>query len=67
MIFIHDVTKIFSRDPNYIVDVYMLPKFGKSSISLRSFLWQIFIKISLAKTTFLRSGLGWSLEIWDSN
>ena len=31
-----DVTnKILSRDANYIVDVFMWPKFGNSSISMR--------------------------------
>ena len=31
-----DVTnKIFSRDSNYIVDVFMWPKIGNSSISMR--------------------------------
>ena len=27
--------KILSQDSNYIVDVFMLPKFGNSSISMR--------------------------------
>ena len=27
--------KILSRDSNYIVEVFMWPKFGKSSISMR--------------------------------
>ena len=32
----YDVTnKILSQDSNYIVDVFMLPKFGNSSISMR--------------------------------
>ena len=36
MIFIDHVTnKISSRDLNYIADVFMWPKFGNSSISLR--------------------------------
>ena len=36
IISVHDVTnKILSRDPNYIVDVVMWPKFGNSSISIR--------------------------------
>ena len=35
-IFVDDVTnKILSRDSNYIVDVFMWPKFGNSSISMR--------------------------------
>ena len=33
---VHDVTnKISSRDSNYIVDLFMWPKFGNSSISMR--------------------------------
>ena len=33
---IDDVTnKILSRDSNYIVDVFMWPKFGNSSIGMR--------------------------------
>ena len=34
--FVDDVTnKILSRDSNYIVDLFMWPKFGNSSISMR--------------------------------
>ena len=53
----HDVTnKILSRDSNYIVDVVMSPRFGKSSISMReviitSILWGVD-----QKTAFLE---GW--------
>ena len=33
---VDDVTnKILSRDSNYIVDVFMWPKFGNSNISMR--------------------------------
>ena len=33
---VNDVTnKILSRDSNYVVDVFMWPKFGNSSISMR--------------------------------
>ena len=33
---IDDVTKnFFSRDSNYIVDVFMWPKFGNSSVSMK--------------------------------
>ena len=33
---VHDATNnVLSRDSNYIVDVGMWPKFGKSSISMR--------------------------------
>ena len=36
IIFVDDVTnKISSRDSNYIVDLFMWPKFGNSSISMR--------------------------------
>ena len=36
MIRVDDViNKILSRDSNYIVDVFMWPKFGNSSISMR--------------------------------
>ena len=36
IIFVDDVTnKIVSRDSNYIVDVFMRPKFGNCSISMR--------------------------------
>ena len=34
--FVHDVTnKILLRESNYTVDVFMWPKFGNSSISMR--------------------------------
>ena len=33
---VYDVTnKILSHDPNYIVDVFMWPKFGNSSICVK--------------------------------
>ena len=33
---VHDVTnKILSRDLNYIVDVFIWPKFGNSSVCMR--------------------------------
>ena len=36
IILVDDVTnKILSRDSNYIVDVFMWPKFGNCSISMR--------------------------------
>ena len=36
IIFVHDITnKILSRELNYIVDVFMWPKFGNSNISMR--------------------------------
>ena len=36
---VDDVTnKILSRDSNYIVDVFMSPKFGNCSISMREVL-----------------------------
>ena len=35
IIFVHGVTKILSRDSNYIVHVVMSPKFGNSRISMK--------------------------------
>ena len=36
IISVNDVTnKILSRDSNYIVDVFMWPKFGNTSISIK--------------------------------
>ena len=36
IIYVNDVTnKILSRDSNYILDVFMWPKFGNCSISMR--------------------------------
>ena len=36
IILVNDLTsKILSRDSNYIVDVFMSPKFGNSSISMK--------------------------------
>ena len=36
LILVNDLTsKILSRDSNYIVDVFMSPKFGNSSISMK--------------------------------
>ena len=36
MIFVHSViNKLLSRDSDYIVDVVMWPKFGKSSILMK--------------------------------
>ena len=34
MISVHDVTNILLRDSNYIVDVFMWPKFSNCSISM---------------------------------
>ena len=37
IIYVSDVTnKILSHDSNYIVDVFMWPKFGNSSVSMRA-------------------------------
>ena len=39
IIYVDDVTgHILSRDSNYIVDLFMLPKFGNGSISTREFI-----------------------------
>ena len=36
IIYVDDVTnKVLSRDSNYIVDVFMWPKFGNSSTGMR--------------------------------
>ena len=64
---VDDVTnKILSRDSNYIVDVFMWPKFRNSSISMREVIKQPqFYKDLTRKTVFLRGGLGSSSIIWD--
>ena len=50
---VNDVTnQILSRDLNYIVDVFIWPKFGNSSISMR-----VFYKDLNRKTAFFE---GWS-------
>ena len=42
---VDDVTsKILSRDSNYIVDVFMWPKFGNSSISMRKVITTLILK-----------------------
>ena len=56
---VDDVTnKILSRDSNYIVDVFMWPKFGNSSISIREVMTTPILKGFDQKTAFLRGGLG---------
>ena len=56
---VDDVTyKILSWDSNYIVDVFMWPKFGNSSIPMREVITTInFIRIWLKKLLFLSGGL----------
>ena len=45
IISVDDVTnKILSRDSNYIVDVFMWPKFGNSSISMRKVITTLILK-----------------------
>ena len=74
IISVDDVTnKILSRDSNYIVDVFMWPKFGNSSISKReviiiSILWEFEQKIRFFfegwfKLDNLGLALGYGLEI----
>ena len=54
---VDDVTnKILSRDSNYIVDVFMWPKFGNSSIGMREVITTL-IKDLTRKTTYFE---GWS-------
>ena len=56
---VDDVTsKILSHGSNYIVDVFMWPKFGNCSISMRSSHNLSFDKDLTRKTAFFRSGLG---------
>ena len=57
---VDDVTnKILSRDSNYIVDVFMWPKFGNCSISMREVVTtSVLIRIWPEKLLFLRAGLG---------
>ena len=65
---VDDITnKISSHDSNYIVDLFMWPKPGNSSISIyeRSYNNLNFIKIWPDKPHFLRGGLDWSSVIWD--
>ena len=52
------INKILSHDLNYIVDVFMWPKFGNCSISMRSSHNLSFDKDLTRKTAFFRSGLG---------
>ena len=66
IISVDDVTnKILSRDSNYIVDVFMWPKFGNSSISMREVITTSLYKDLTGKTAFLKSGLGSSSIITD--
>ena len=51
--FVYDITnKILSHDSNYIVDVIMWPKFGKSSICIREVIIASIIKIWPEKLFF---------------
>ena len=63
---VDDLTnKILSPDWNYIVDVFMLPNFGNSGVSMREIPQTNFIRIWPEKTAFFRDGHGSSLIIWD--
>ena len=57
--------KILSRDSNFMVYLFMWPKFGKSSISMRKLSQPQIYKDLTRKTAFLRGGLGSSSIIWD--
>ena len=59
------INKVLSGDSNYIVDVFMWPKFGNCSISMREVITTSIYKDLTRKTVFLRSGLGLSSIIWD--
>ena len=57
IMYVDDVTnKILSRDSNYVVDVFMWPKFGNSSIGMREVITTL-IKDLTRKTTYFE---GWS-------
>ena len=65
IISVDDVTnKILSRDSNYIVDMFMWPKFGNCSISMREVISQLqFYKNLTRKATLFE---WWSCSIiWD--
>ena len=58
IISVDDVTdKILSSDSNYIVDVFMWPKFGNCSIYETSYHNLNFIRIWPEQPLFLRGGL----------
>ena len=59
IIFVHDVThKILWHESNYIVVLVMWPKFGKCSISIRSFHSLNFTEIWPEKPLCLKDGIG---------
>ena len=61
----YDVTnKSLSCDSNYIVDVFMGPKFGNWHFCERSYHNLNFIRIYPEKPSFLKGGLGSSSIIW---
>ena len=53
------------HDSNYIVHVFMWPRFGNSSISMSEVMTTHFYKDLTRKTAFLRDGLGSSSIIRD--
>ena len=58
--------KILSRDSNYILDVFMWPKFGKSNISVREVVITSILYGFDQKNHFsLRGGIGLSSIISD--
>ena len=58
-------TQFSWHDSDYIVDVFMWPKFGNSSISMREVITTSLYKDLTGKTAFLKSGLGSSSIITD--
>ena len=52
------INKIFSRDSNYIVHLFILPKFDNSSISMREVTQPQFYKDLTRKTAFFE-GCSW--------
>ena len=70
---VNDVTnKFLSRDSNYIIDVFMWPKFGNSSISMREvittsilerFEKPIFWRVVLVQVQLFGTGTRYKLEI----
>ena len=63
---VDDVTnKILSSDSTYVVDVFMWPKLGNSSISMGEVITTSILEAFGQKNRFFRGGLGSSSIIWD--
>ena len=66
--YVSDITnKVLSRDSVYIVNVFMWPKSGNSSMSMREVIRISIYKDLTRKTTFLKGGLASSSIIRDWN